>query len=168
MKGLTLILGGLITLVGIIWLINPLSTVSFLAWVLAFALLATAISQMSFYFSLETKHRNVWSLLQSILSLIFAFIIFGMSGAERANFLITLVGFWAIAIGITRLFLGFSLRKSGFEQDNRIISTGIWALVIGLLLLILPLLFSAFIGYLAAFFLIISGISLLLTGLQLP
>ena len=168
MKGLTLILGGLTTLVGIIWLINPLSTVSFLAWVLAFALFATAISQMSFYFSLEAQHRNIWSLIQSILSLIFACIIFGMSGAERANFLITLVGFWALAIGVTRVFLGLSLRKTGFEQDQRIISTGIWSLVIGLLLLIVPLFFSAFIGYLAAFFLIIAGISLLVTGLQLP
>ncbi|KXT76609.1 DUF308 domain-containing protein [Streptococcus sp. DD12] len=168
MKGLTLTLGGLTTLVGIIWLVNPLSTVSFLAWVLAFALFAAAVSQMSFYFSLEPQYRNIWSLLQSILSLIFALIIFGMSGAERANFLITLVGFWAIAIGITRILLGFSLRDTAFDRDRHILSSGVWTLVIGILLLVLPLLFSAFIGYLAAFFLIIAGVSLLITGLQLP
>ena len=168
MKWFTIGLGTLISFIGLIWLFNPLGTVSFLAWVLAFTLLAAAISQISFYFSLAPEFRNFWSLLQSIFSIVFALIIFGMSSAERSDFLLTLVGIWAIIIGITRIIMGNSLKNSDFSGSSRIVTTGAWAVGIGVLLLLVPLLFSAFIGYLAAFFMLAAGTSLIVTGLQLP
>ena len=117
--------------------------------------------------SKSREERTIWNLLQSIVSIIFGFILLTSSIFSLTTAVVTIAAYWIILIGILRLISGYRLRQMGFLQSNRFFWTGSFALLLGLILLGQPLLSSAIIGRFVALLLMATGISSFLVFLRL-
>ncbi|EHJ51858.1 DUF308 domain-containing protein [Streptococcus macacae] len=167
MKWFTLISGVLTLLIGLWIFANPLVVTASIGWILALIIFLVGITSFMDYMSKAADERNIWSLLQSIISIIFGFILLTSSLFSLTTAVIAIVAYWIIVIGVLRLISAYRLRQAGFPQSNRFFLSGIGALLIGLILLGQPLLSSAIIGRFVALLLILTGISSLLTFIRL-
>lgn len=167
MKWFTLISGVLTFLIGICIFANPLVVTASIGWLLALIIFLVGITGFIDYMSKSREERTIWNLLQSIVSIIFGFILLTSSIFSLTTAVVTIAAYWIILIGILRLISGYRLRQMGFPQSNRFFWTGSFALLLGLILLGQPLLSSAIIGRFVALLLMATGISSFLVFLRL-
>ena len=168
MKWFTLTSGILTLLIGFWIFANPLVVTASIGWLLALVIFLVGITGFIDYMSKPSEERNGWNLLQSIISIIFGFILLTSSIFSLTTAVVAIAAYWILVIGILRIISAYRLRKMGFPDSNRFFISGIFAVLLGLILLGQPLLSSAIIGRFVALLLIATGISSIFVFLRLP
>ncbi|EJN93768.1 HdeD family acid-resistance protein [Streptococcus ratti] len=168
MKWFTLTSGILTLLIGFWIFANPLVVTASIGWLLALVIFLVGITGFIDYMSKPSEERNGWNLLQSIISIIFGFILLTSSIFSLTTAVVAITAYWVLVIGILRIISAYRLRKMGFPDSNRLFISGIFAVLLGLILLGQPLLSSAIIGRFVALLLIATGISSIFVFLRLP
>lgn len=151
---------GIITLIiGLYLFFNPLATLATIGWVLALAIFISGISGLNRYFSTDKQHRNIWSLLQHTISLIFGFLLLTSSTFSLSNAVTLLLSYWLFIVGALRLIAGIKLNQfeSGLGRND--IISAIITLILALILFAHPILSAAIIGRLISIIFISIGIS---------
>lgn len=167
MKWFTLSSGVLTLLIGFWIFANPLVVTASIGWLLALVIFLVGFTGFIDYMSKTGEERNIWNLLQSIISIIFGFILLTSSIFSLTTAVVTIAAYWILVIGSLRLISAYRLRKLGFPDSNRLFISGIFAFLLGLILLGQPLLSSAIIGRFVALLLIAAGISSIFVFLRL-
>lgn len=167
MKWFTLTSGILTLLIGFWIFANPLVVTASIGWLLALVIFLVGITGFIDYMSKPSEERNGWNLLQSIISIIFGFILLTSSIFSLTTAVVAIAAYWVLVIGILRIISAYRLRKMGFPDSNRLFISGIFAVLLGLILLGQPLLSSAIIGRFVALLLIATGISSIFVFLRL-
>lgn len=167
MKWFTLTSGILTLLIGFWIFANPLVVTASIGWLLALVIFLVGITGFIDYMSKPSEERNGWNLLQSIISIIFGFILLTSSIFSLTTAVVAIAAYWVLVIGILRIISAYRLRKMGFPDSKRLFISGIFAVLLGLILLGQPLLSSAIIGRFVALLLIATGISSIFVFLRL-
>ncbi|WP_273449376.1 HdeD family acid-resistance protein [Streptococcus ferus] len=168
MKNLTLVVGLSALLLGIYLFTNPLLTVAWLGWLLGLIVLISGIGGVVSYLNRDETSKNVWQLIQYLISIFLGFLLLSSSIFSITKIAFTIVAYWTVFIGITRLMVGFRLRQAGLTNGNRHILSALITILIGLIFLSQPILSSAIIGRFIALLFITAGISTLFLSFRLP
>lgn len=148
------LVAGVITLfTGIYFLMNPVKSVGTISWFIVFAIFFGGLTNLIEHFALPHDLRNIWSLIQSILTIIFAFLIL-ITPMASLNLLITFVAYWIFLIGILRLIAGFQINRVDFHFGSRFFIQGTVTVIFGVLLLSFPLFFTSLVANVLGIFLI--------------
>ncbi|MCY7150770.1 DUF308 domain-containing protein [Streptococcus gallolyticus subsp. gallolyticus] len=157
MKRLSLWSGILALLIGIFLFVHPFTTTAMIGWIIALLVFMSGITSLLMY--TNSVERSFWYLLQSILSIIFGIILLSSSAMSLSSAVITIAAYWILIIGILRLIGGFQMRRAGFYDANRFLSSAVLAILLGLFLLFNPALSAIFIGRLTGLLLMAVGVS---------
>lgn len=157
MKRLSLWSGILALLIGIFLFVHPFTTTAMIGWIIALLVFMSGITSLLMY--TNSVERSFWYLLQSILSIIFGIILLSSSAMSLSSAVITIAAYWIILSGILRLIGGFQMRRAGFYDANRFLSSAVLAILLGLFLLFNPALSAIFIGRLTGLLLMAIGVS---------
>lgn len=157
MKRLSLWSGILALLIGIFLFVYPFTTTAMIGWIIALLVFMSGITSLLMY--TNSVERSFWYLLQSILSIIFGIILLSSSAMSLSSAVITIAAYWILISGILRLIGGFQMRRAGFYDANRFLSSAVLAILLGLFLLFNPALSAIFIGRLTGLLLMAVGVS---------
>lgn len=157
MKRLSLWSGILALLIGIFLFVHPFTTTAMIGWIIALLVFMSGITSLLMY--TNSVERSFWYLLQSILSIIFGIILLSSSVMSLSSAVITIAAYWILISGILRLIGGFQMRRAGFYDANRFLSSAVLAILLGLFLLFNPALSAIFIGRLTGLLLMAVGVS---------
>ncbi|MCY7171940.1 Uncharacterized membrane protein HdeD, DUF308 family [Streptococcus gallolyticus] len=157
MKRLSLWSGILALLIGIFLFVHPFTTTAMIGWIIALLVFMSGITSLLMY--TNSVERSFWYLLQSILSIIFGIILLSSSAMSLSSAVITIAAYWILLSGILRLIGGFQMRRAGFYDANRFLSSAVLAILLGLFLLFNPALSAIFIGRLTGLLLMAIGVS---------
>ena len=157
MKRLSLWSGILALLIGIFLFVHPFTTTAMIGWIIALLVSMSGITSLLMY--TNSVERSFWYLLQSILSIIFGIILLSSSAMSLSSAVITIAAYWILISGILRLIGGFQMRRAGFYDANRFLSSAVLAILLGLFLLFNPALSAIFIGRLTGLLLMAVGVS---------
>lgn len=157
MKRLSLWSGILALLIGIFLFVHPFTTTAMIGWIIALLVFMSGITSLLMY--TNSVERSFWYLLQSILSIIFGIILLSSSAMSLSSAVITITAYWILISGILRLIGGFQMRRAGFYDANRFLSSAVLAILLGLFLLFNPALSAIFIGRLTGLLLMAVGVS---------
>ena len=157
MKRLSLWSGILALLIGIFLFVHPFTTTAMTGWIIAFLVFMSGNTTLLIY--TNSVERSFWYLLQSILSIIFGIILLSSSAMSLSSAVITIAAYWILISGILRLIGGFQMRRAGFYDANRFLSSAVLAILLGLFLLFNPALSAIFIGRLTGLLLMAVGVS---------
>lgn len=157
MKRLSLWSGILALLIGIFLFVHPFTTTAMIGWIIALLVFMSGITSLLMY--TNSVERSFWYLLQSILSIIFGIILLSSSAMSLSSAVITIAAYWILISGILRLIGGFQMRRAGFYDANRFLSSAVLAILLGLSLLFNPALSAIFIGRLTGLLLMAVGVS---------
>lgn len=157
MKRLSLWSGILALLIGIFLFVHPFTTTAMIGWIIALLVFMSGITSLLMY--TNNVERSFWYLLQSILSIIFGIILLSSSAMSLSSAVITIAAYWILISGILRLIGGFQMRRAGFYDANRFLSSAVLAILLGLFLLFNPALSAIFIGRLTGLLLMAVGVS---------
>lgn len=157
MKRLSLWSSILALLIGIFLFVHPFTTTAMIGWTIALSVFMSGITSLLMY--TNSVERSFWYLLQSILSIIFGIILLSSSAMSLSSAVITIAAYWILISGILRLIRGFQMRRAGFYDANRFLSSAVLAILLGLFLLLNPALSAIFIGRLTGLLLMAVGVS---------
>lgn len=157
MKRLSLWSSILALLIGIFLFVYPFTTIAMIGWIIALLVFMSGITSLLMY--TNSVERSFWYLLQSILSIIFGIILLSSSAMSLSSAVIMIAAYWILISGILRLIGGFQMRRAGFYDANRFLSSAVLAILLGLFLLFNPALSAIFIGRLTGLLLIAVGVS---------
>ncbi|KUE93716.1 HdeD family acid-resistance protein [Streptococcus gallolyticus] len=157
MKRLSLWSGILALLIGIFLFVHPFTTTAMIGWIIALLVFMSGITSLLMY--TNSVERSFWYLLQSILSIIFGIILLSSSAMSLSSAVITIAAYWILISGILRLIGGFQMRRAGFYDANRFLSSAVLAILLGIFLLFNPALSAIFIGRLTGLLLMAVGVS---------
>lgn len=157
MKGLSLWSGIIALLIGLFLFIHPFTTTAMIGWIIAIIIFLSGFTSLFMYSS--SVNRSLWYLLQGILSIVFGIILLSSSVMSLSSAVMTIAAYWILISGILRLIGGFQMKKAGFFDANRFLSSAVLAILLGLFLLFNPTLSAIFIGRLAGLLLMAVGIS---------
>lgn len=157
MKRLSLWSSILALLIGIFLFVYPFTTTAMIGWIIALLVFMSGITSLLMY--TNSVERSFWYLLQSILSIIFGIILLSSSAMSLSSAVIMIAAYWILISGILRLIGGFQMRRAGFYDANRFLSSAVLAILLGLFLLFNPALSAIFIGRLTGLLLIAVGVS---------
>ncbi|MGY3779784.1 DUF308 domain-containing protein [Streptococcus gallolyticus] len=157
MKRLSLWSSILALLIGIFLFVHPFTTTAMIGWIIALLVFMSGITSLLMY--TNSVERSFWYLLQSILSIIFGIILLSSSAMSLSSAVITIAAYWILISGILRLIGGIQMRRAGFYDANRFLSSAVLAILLGLFLLFNPALSAIFIGRLTGLLLMAVGVS---------
>lgn len=157
MKRLSLWSSILALLIGIFLFVYPFTTTAMIGWIIALLVFMSGITSLLMY--TNSVERSFWYLLQSILSIIFGIILLSSSAMSLSSAVIMIAAYWILISGILRLIGGFQMRRAGFYDANRFLSSAVLAILLGLFLLFNPALSAIFIGRLTGLLLMAVGVS---------
>lgn len=157
MKRFSFLAGIIATLIGLFIFIHPFTTTAMIGWIIAIIIFLSGFTSLMMFSSSFT--RSPWYLLQGILSIIFGIILLSSSVMSLSSAVMTIAAYWFLISGILRLIGGFQMRKAGFYDANRFLSSAVIAILIGLFLLFNPTLSAIFVGRLAGLLLMAVGVS---------
>ena len=157
MKRLSLWSGILALLIGIFLFVHPFTTTAMIGWIIALLVFMSGITSLLMY--TNSVERSFWYLLQSSLSIIFGIILLSSSAMSLSSAVITIAAYWILISGILRLIGGFQMRRAGFYDANRFLSSAVLAILLGIFLLFNPALSAIFIGRLTGLLLMAVGVS---------
>ncbi|WP_438835325.1 DUF308 domain-containing protein [Streptococcus pluranimalium] len=165
MKIITLIPSLFSLLLGFYLFNQPLSAIASIGWLLALMIFVWGIQSLLSYFRSNQSRRNIWQLLQAVVTVVFSFILLGSSAFSLSRLVITIIAYWVLVIGILRLLSGYQLQQAGIGKATLL--SGLSFLILGLLLLASPIFTSVFIGKFLSLIFLLLGFSGLLVSLRL-
>ena len=173
-KVISIIVGILMTILGIIFLVRPGATFRTLILILGIVLIVSAISSfVNFFSATKSGYTNVWTILGAILSLIAGILLITnhFAGFFAGTFILYFLAALVLIKGIFQVIEALSSRSfnGGLGGGSAaMLVIGLLLIVAGIICFINPGLLEAFISVAVSFFLIICGVSLLAGGLSLP
>lgn len=93
MKIITLIPSLFSLLLGFYLFNHPLSAIASIGWLLALMIFVWGIQSLLTYFRSNQSRRNIWQLLQAVVTVVFGFILLGSSAVSSS--LSSPTGFWS-------------------------------------------------------------------------
>ncbi|MGT2928748.1 HdeD family acid-resistance protein [Streptococcus dentasini] len=139
---------------------NPLTSVATIAWIIALVIFVTGIASFLEYLN-NPQYRSIWQLVQSLLSVVFGFLLLSSSVFSLTKAFMTIIAYWVLLSGLLRLVTGIQLRRSGYPRYSINLSSAVLTILFGLILLGSPLFSASIIGIMVAFFFFMIGIALL-------
>ncbi len=171
MKVINIILGVLLSILGIWCMFTPFTT--FLAffelagWFIGLGLTIMGISGIVSYFS-KHKEGNVtgWDLTAGILTLIFGILVLSNSFIQLSLdiFMFWFCIIWLIAIGILKIANSISLKQIGSSVWGFVLTVGILAVLLGIFAIFNVGAFAIAEGWIISFFILMSGFNLISLG----
>ncbi|RVU55033.1 HdeD family acid-resistance protein [Anaerosphaera multitolerans] len=143
-KWISLIMGALLILGGIIFLSNPLSSLLSLVYVIAAVFIATGILRILRYFT-DSMFKTGSFLILGILDVILG-IAMVYSQPLSAITLSIFLGFWEIVSGVSEIAISIDLKKSGFPRWWLGLALGILGVILGIMFINNPALPIIYIG----------------------
>lgn len=156
-KWLSLLAGIFAIFAGFRMLVNPAISLASMTFLFALVFAVQGISEIVQYFKSEEKHG--WNLFGGIVTLILALTLFSGSFIEMVTFVPFIISFWALTNGITKLLVGFKVRKADKSIGTPLVWMGILGIIAGLIMMGHPLMTGLFVSYTIAFVFIYQGIA---------
>lgn len=153
------ILGGILTIFGIIFLISPQGT--FESIVLAAGIILIAYAVLGIISAILNKNPYAtYSVSGSAITLIFG-IILSSHTEEAVKLIPVLLGIWLLTSGITKLVIA-----SKFTKDIKTLAGPITKIIIGIIAFTLPVIPVVGAGILIGIILIFSGVTTIMNAKQ--
>ncbi|EHI74264.1 conserved hypothetical, predicted membrane protein (TMS5) [Streptococcus criceti] len=155
------LIGGVFSILYAVFLFaNPLTSVATIAWIIALIIFVTGIASFLEYLN-SPQYRSIWQLIQSLLSVVFGFVLLSSSVFSLTKAFMTIIAYWVLLSGLLRLVTGVQLRRAGYPRYSINLSSAVLTILFGLILLGSPLFSASIIGIMVAFFFLMIGIALL-------
>ncbi len=173
-KVVSIIVGILMTIAGIVFLFQPGTTFRTLILILGIVLIFSSVTSLVNYFSVRhSGHSNVWTLIAAILSLIAGILLISN---HFARFFTEIVLLYALAIGILVrgiLFTAEAITTKGINggmslSTSTMLVIGLLMIVAGIIFLFAPGALMTFISVAVSLLLIMGGVGILAGGISLP
>ena len=155
-KWLLLLTGIFAVITGVRMVANPAIGLASMTFLFAVVFAVQGISEIVNYFKAEDKHG--WNLFGGIVTLILALTLFSGSFIEMVTFVPFIISFWALTNGITKMLVGFKVRKAVKSVGTPLVWMGIFGIIAGLIMMAHPFMTGLFINYTIAFVFIYQGI----------
>ena len=169
MKVLSIVMGIIYLILGILCFITPVFTANVFTYIIAAAILLAGIWMIVSYLVSQGEDsfikKSGWSLAFGILTVILALIL--MFKPDFANVVMaSIFGAWVIIAGIARIFEAFALKDIG-SSWGFVLALGILTLILGIFLVCHPLITFVAIGIFIALSLLFEGINFIIMGCSL-
>ena len=164
-----MLFGVIAIIFGILVFIYPGETVVIFLWIFGIFLLAGGIVLIAYSFRRSGTHRWL-TLIEGILAIIIGIIALAYPGMTALT-VVYLVGFFALFSGIIQIIEAFFVprgeKTGGMSSRWFLAGSGIWSLLIGVLLLAVPLGGILAAVWIVAAYAIVLGIMNILTGFRM-
>ncbi len=176
MRILTVIIGILVVIGGIFAIFTPGATFLTLGWLLGLALVVAGVNSLAAHAALKKEAKKdgkkaattMWDvisgLLTTVLGLLVVFNAFALFLTEAI--MIYLFAAWLVVTGVLRVFTSFKLMRRKYSW-GWVMFAGILGGVLGIYTFFHPLIAAFSLGYLLAFWILFTGINLIITALTL-
>lgn len=153
-----LIVVGILSLLAGFWILgHPGMALAGLGTMVALFFLVDGISHVVQYFTNEWK--SGWSLFNGIITALLAIMLLTDGFGARTLFMATMIAFWVLLSGITRLMMSFDVKKLDRAAGSTLMWTGILGIFAGSLMMMTPLFTALMVSYMIGFTFIYQGIS---------
>lgn len=164
LRGLEVVTGLLILMFGVLVLIFPSFGVATLVILLSFGLMFAGIRSISLGgYSGLSKALRVVSVIAGIISLILALIVVLFVGYGVLTLLI-FVSYGLIVYGFSRIFLGYTLKKTAGWFRGLMVAVGVLDIILSVVVLALPGLALLTLTVILALVMLVSGAESLVSG----
>ncbi len=168
--GVLLVRGIISALIGLVFIIDPISAMFILSLMLGLFLLINGILVLVNANKVQTSKGLM--IAYGVISLIAGALIMLQPFVAQVFFLI-LIAFWALFTGVEQLLLAARAPKAAMPAKSLAIATGIISLLLGFLLLIKPSMGVAMIAWVIGIYLLIYGlftiiVSIFLKKIKMP
>ncbi len=170
MKAITIIIGILFLLAGIFLFATPGLTFLSIAWILSILLLVAGISIIIDYIVLrKTNLVSGFDLAFGIVMTLFGILLLVNQPLRfiADTFAIYLLGAWMLIGGIIRIVQAIRARKLPGSGWGWLLTFGIIMVLLGIYSFIHPLVPALALGWLVAFYIVITGIDMIAFGVSL-
>lgn len=148
----------LLIVAGIMCMMNPISVLASLVWIIALAIFIEGISDILGYFFLrDTLFSNSWLLIDGILSIIMACFLIGYKDIT-AVFIPYLFSAWLCFSSLSKLINSFQMKRFNFPIWNWLCALGIVGIIFSLFAFFNPSLAILTISVLLGALLIFQGL----------
>lgn len=165
-----LLIQGIIGVIfGVILILWPVKTLLTATWIIGAFLLISSVAAILYSFLGSKKSKKETShilLLQGILALVFGIILIGYPETVL-KFLVLIFAIWSIASGIIQVFRGLFGGGESAELIRIHIFSGLFAILIGVLLFVFPIGTISFVQILIGLAILVNGISTLVYTFKL-
>lgn len=142
---------------GVICIMNPLSALSSIAWIIAVAILFEGISDIiGYFFFRDTFFSNSWMLIDGILSVIMAVYLIGYNDITAAIIPYVFSG-WLLITSLAKFIHSFQMKRFNFQSWNWMCALGIVGMVFSIFAFFNPTLAVLTISVLLGALLIFQG-----------
>lgn len=142
---------------GVICIMNPLSALSSIAWIIAVAILFEGISDIiGYFFFRDTFFSNSWMLIDGILSVIMAVYLIGYNDITAAIIPYVFSG-WLLITSLAKFINSFQMKRFNFQSWNWMCALGIVGMVFSIFTFFNPTLAVLTISVLLGALLIFQG-----------
>lgn len=173
-KVISIIIGILMTVAGIVFLFRPGTTFWTLVLILGIVLIFSSITSLVNYFSVRHGGRsNVWMLITAVLSLIAGILLISNHFARffTGTFLLYVLAIGILVRGILQTAEALTTKgiNGGMSMStSAMLVLGLLMIVAGVIFMINPGALEVFISTAVSILLIVGGVSILTGGLSMP
>lgn len=173
-KVISILIGILMTIVGIVFLFQPGTTFATLVLLLGIVLIFSSVTSLVNYFSGRSAgHSNAWTLITAILSLIAGILLISNHFARffTQALLLTLIAIGILVRGILQVAEAITVKSiaGGFGMaSSALLVLGILMIIAGIIFLVSPAFLMGFISLAVSLMLIVGGVSILSAGIAMP
>lgn len=158
---LWILLSTLPIILGIFCIANPLNTMSFLSYIIGFAMFLSGAGSLIYF----TQKRSYLMLIDGIFSCIFAGILLFGSDSIAQGFVPLFVAIWLILKGGLWITHTFRRKSLGLSSNPILLLIGSISVLLGLVFIIFPEILATLISFVLGFiFITIGGIGLFLSN----
>ena len=110
---------------GVICIMNPMTALSSIAWIIAIAILFEGFSDIvGYFFFRDTFFSNAWMLIDGILSVVMACFLIGYNDITAA-FIPYIFSGWLLVTSLAKFINSFQMRRFNFASWNWMCALGI-------------------------------------------
>ncbi len=168
MKTLSIVMGIIYTILGIICFASPVKTMSLITYFIAFLILIAGIWLIVSFFVSKKSIFGIssgWTLFYGIIVTLLGFLL--LFNPMFGNIMFSLIfGIWVIVSGCGRISGAVSLKRSGMPW-GLVMVLGVISIILGIFLILNPIVTFISIGIFIALSLIAEGISYIVIGCKL-
>lgn len=157
-KWMAVLAGIFYVLVALYLFLNPGVQLATLSWLLAFVFFIGASSNLTVFFSTPKELRPKHRLWQAILAFLFALYLVLYGYATLPVLIPTIISIWLFFMAGLAFVKGVQIRGERNIFSNLLLSVGVTAFVIGLVLFFHPVMASLLVTYLISIVFLFQGI----------
>lgn len=166
MRVLTIILGILLTILGLYCMFTPGITFLSVGWIIGLLLLITGVNSIVDYFGTRALGFSTWvDLLFGIVTALLGLVLLFNQGARFITDMVAvyLLAAWILVGGIFLIAASLNLRKVGAGWVWMLV-LGILSAIVGFLAFVYPGITAIAIGLMIGLFILLEGVSMILWG----